>query len=417
MQLTIINLITTLFCSISLFCTSLSLYAQTTETPQAIKGLEFSICKGETIHLSSINQPPAIIQVVDEQAQDSDPKSSLENPSTLVINPTGPLIDYNCMPPVLEVIPNKDWTLDENGVLLLSPNETTSYKIKYVSVDQCPNGRPSNVTINVACNAQNNKITNDFEWLDDLTNDDGCGISLIDVYEKNNSKFVYVEAIDAKVLYYEDGSVLCTDARLCLNYYNLSNKKNSWSCEQMKDNEEAANKIFGTYNWLEREVDKANCTNETIAVYNMDTYKFIVIYNGYNGYKIYDETGTYSYFSAIGFSFLDDVKPQHSWACDGNFSIRKAANNSVEATSFQLFPNPTKNKVFLNLNNINATISNELAVNIYTVSGLQVLNIKPQDSGFFVHILELDISQLTKGMYVIELQSNDQLFYEKLLIE
>jgi len=420
MQLTISKLVFISLMNFSILYSSFSLYGQTSEPPQTIKGLEFSICKGDAVHLSSLHKPADIIKIVDENAGPSKPKNSLEDPSTLAIEPNGPLINYACIPPVLEVVPNKDWTLDENGVVVLSPAETTTYKIRYLSVDQCPNGRPSTVKINVACSVQNNAMTNDFEWLHNLVNEEGCGINLIDVYERNNSKFVYVEAINAKVLYYEDGSILCTDAKLCLDFYNLSNKKNSWSCKQVKENEDAANQIFGTYNWLENEVDKGNCSNESITVYSYGSYKFIVVYNGLNGYKIYDETGSFSYFTTVGFDFLGDFEAfkLYSWTCDDNFSVRtSSANKSVQSATFQLFPNPTKNEVFLNLDILDTNIYSDPKISIYSVSGQLMLKISPQEDDFFVHILELDVSTLIRGMYLVELQANDQLFYEKLLIE
>ncbi len=419
MQLTIGNLTNTLLLSIGVFFISFSVLAQTSENSQTTRGLEFSICRGEMVHLSAINQPPTVIQVVDENALPSKPKNSLENTSTLPVEPTGPMIDYNCSPPVLEVTPNTDWTLDENGVVVLLPTETTSYKIQYLSVDECPNGRPTNVTVNVACSAQNNSMIDNFLWLNELVNDEGCGISLIDVYEKNNSKFVYVEAIKGKVLYYEDGSVLCSDANLCLDFYNLSNKKNTWSCKQAKENEEAINQIYDTYPWLEKEVDKDNCTGETITVYDDGNFVFIVVYNGLDGYQIFDETGLYSYFSAVRFSFLDDFEPfkRYSWACNGDFSVRKPATKAIVTNSFKLYPNPTKNKVFLSLNLTKIPFFSKPMVKVYTTTGQLLMQTQGNEEDFFANIVELDVSSLTNGMYLIELQSNDHFSYEKLLIE
>jgi len=420
MRLTISNLTTIiLFLNFNILCSSLNVYAQTNETPQTIRGLEFSICKGETVQLSSLHQPPTVIQIVDENAQTSDPKNSLENPSTLTLEPNGPMIDYNCMPPVIEVVPDENWTLDENGAVVLSPLETTTYKVRYLSVDQCPNGRPTNITVNVACSVQNNRMADNFIWLNELINDEGCGINLIDVYEKNNSKFVYIEAINSKALYYEDGSVLCTDADLCLEVYNLSVKKNTWSCKQVKENEDAAHLIFSTYTWLEKEVDKENCANETIAVYDTGTYKFIVVYNGLNGYYIYDETGLYSYFTEIGLSYLDEFESfkLYGWACDGNFSVRKAATESNNTNAFQLFPNPTNGKVFLNLNPAKVPFFSKPTVSVYTISGQLLQQTQTQEDDFFVHLLELDVSSLNKGMYLVELKSNDNFSYEKLVVE
>jgi len=422
MRLTKSKLNNILFLNLFIFGASLIINAQTPQTPetsQTIRGLEFNICKGESIHLSSIHHPPAVIQITDESAQSSNPRNSLENPSTITIEPNGPLIDYTCMPPVLEVTPNKDWRIDENGVVILSPEETTTYKIRYLSVDQCPNGRPTNVTIQVACSTQNNRMTQDFVWLDELINDQGCGINLIDVYEKNNSKFLYVEAINSKALYYQDGSILCTDASLCLELYNLSVKKNSWSCKLMKENEEAANQIFATYSWLDKQIDKDNCGNETIAVYDTGLYKFVVVYNGVNGYTLYDETGTFSYFSPIGFTYLEEYEPfkTHSWACDGNFSVRKAATEPASTKAFQLFPNPASGKVFLNLNLAKVPFFSKPSISIYTISGQLLIQTQLQEDDLFVHIAELDVSNLNKGMYLVELRSNDNFSYEKLVVE
>jgi len=414
MQLATGNRTNLIFLSFSILYFSLGVNAQT------IRGLEFSICRGESVSLTSPRFPPSVIKIIDENATPiSDPKGDPEAISTLDFELTESLIDYYCNPPVLSVKPDTNWTLDENGGIVLSPYETTEYKIRYLSVDQCPNGPLAKVTVNVACNAQHNKIAEDFLWLDNLLNDDGCGISHIDVYEKNGSKFVYVEALSGKALYYQDGSILCTDATLCLNFYDLSNKKNTWSCKQLTENENAAIQIFNNYTWLEKLVDKENCIGETISVYDTGTYTFIVVYDAINGYKLYDNTGLYWYFSANGFNFLDEYEPFriHNWACDGNFSGRKGFSEEVSTNVFQLFPNPAKGKIFISLDKVKTNIYNEPIVNIYDVSGQQLLQVQPQANDFFVQILELDVSDLSKGMYLVELQLNDNFSFEKLVIE
>lgn len=131
---------------------------------------------------------------------------------------------------------------------------------------------------------------------------------------------------------------------------------------------------------------------------------------------MYEITGIFYYDSPTGFSYLENNNEYsiiEHWTCD-NTSQGRLSNSKTLDIALQIYPNPTKGKVFINLQehfNRNPVIS------IYDVTGKQVKRVQAAIDDLFVSVLELDISDFAKGLYLVKLKSNDTILMEKLLVE
>lgn len=83
-----------------------------------------------------------------------------------------------------------------------------------------------------------------------------------------------------------------------------------------------------------------------------------------------------------------------------------SVENANTEPSLSLFPNPAKNVLFI----LGGDESTTLEINIYNLLGQRVLNEKGKTR-------ILDISELKKGIYMIELTSNDFKIIKKLILE
>jgi len=323
---------------------------------------------------------------------------------------------YNCPPyNEVEVIPDENW---EGLYPSLFPSVTTEYLITHrVTNDpNCTSSLIRKIKVNIVCSAKNNHIAKDYPWLATLTNNDACEFSSIEVYEKGSSKYIYISSSDGKTLYFQNGTMLCKDSPNydCIEAYQLTNLVKSWSCDQASD--DTANdeqEIFNNYSWLNNLIDQGNCNDEVVTVYDAGSYKFVLIQNSM-GDRLYDASGKFYCFSSTGFSFLDGYGESsivEQWACNGHLSGRKAA---ATGQSFEVFPNPTKGKVSINLQE---HFNSNPVVTIYDVSGKKVLQIQPASVDLFASVFELDVSDFDKGMYLVEVHADYITKTEKLVIE
>jgi len=314
--------------------------------------------------------------------------------------------DYAC--PNYDTIivkPNIDW--EQSGLsVILDPKETTEYTITYkVTKDpHCNNVYTMKVKIEVieACSFSDDGIQNiqaEYPWVDTL--EDIC-INSIEVYEKNNTNYLVFNYPKSKRLYFQDGSRLCTDAPdySCLEAY------------QINENSEQA--VFDNYPWLTEKIDQSNCSNEIIYVYDADSYEFLIVKTDL-GESMYTSNGDIICFSAAGgFSFTDlydESRILNSWACEegvqGKLSTTKVQNQEI-----QIFPNPAKDKVFINLQKLTFE---QPVISIYDVQGKEVLQTSVAET--FADIVQLDVSDLNRGIYLLEVRSNDNVFTEKVIIK
>ncbi len=90
------------------------------------------------------------------------------------------------------------------------------------------------------------------------------------------------------------------------------------------------------------------------------------------------------------------------------------SKNENAAVSFDLFPNPAKHTVTLNLN---APSTSPLRVQVIDITGklVQEMTLTPTISGAFTQ--QVDISKLEKGLYTVLIKSNSSSGSHKLLVE
>jgi len=178
--------------------------------------------------------------------------------------------------------------------------------------------------------------------------------------------------------------------------------------------EEVNNTVFENYPWLSTYVNSNNCNGESIIVYNAGSYNFVLIQNGNEG-KLYfengtyycDETPTYSCVAAYGLSNV-----MNSWSCGGlqNQKLSQSFVNSyVKKMSFNIYPNPTSNKVFIDLPD-----QSYYQINLLDISG-KVL--KQTNTETNATAIELNVNDLPKGMYLVELRNELNSHIQKLIIE
>lgn len=75
-------------------------------------------------------------------------------------------------------------------------------------------------------------IFTDFSWLSDLVDPNNCSTVNITVYQSGIFQFVYIETSTSSILYFQDGTLYCTDAPNydCRAAYSLTTIADTWGC-------------------------------------------------------------------------------------------------------------------------------------------------------------------------------------------
>ena len=86
--------------------------------------------------------------------------------------------------------------------------------------------------------------------------------------------------------------------------------------------------------------------------------------------------------------------------------------NSLEKNlqSVQLFPNPATNKITISKT---ADLQKETIVSIYNIQGEMVIT----NTFYYQNIMEMDVSLLAKGVYIVKIQSEKGVGSRKLVIQ
>ncbi|CAM1374445.1 T9SS type A sorting domain-containing protein [Tenacibaculum xiamenense] len=86
-----------------------------------------------------------------------------------------------------------------------------------------------------------------------------------------------------------------------------------------------------------------------------------------------------------------------------DFAIEQTSlgvNDSEIANSFILYPNPSKDFIYLK---VNPLLDNELSISIFTIDGKEVPSTK--NEAFENNIRKIDVSNLAKGIYILKIQN------------
>jgi len=181
-----------------------------------------------------------------------------------------------------------------------------------------------------------------------------------------------------------------------------------------EDCEPGVNLIFTTYPWLTDFVDPDDCAGKNVYVYDADGYEFIVLKTDLAELLLSSEGKVYCISPTGGFSFVemyDESRIINSWACDEEYSGKLGATK-VQDQGIQIFPNPANNKVFISLQKLTFEQS---VISIYNVQGKQVLQTSSVDA--FAGIVQLDVSDLVKGIYLVKVRTGNSIATKKLLIQ
>ena len=160
-------------------------------------------------------------------------------------------------------------------------------------------------------------------WLISVVDPTDCTDETVVVYQSGSFNYFYIDG----VLYFQDGTFYCADSPgySCVSLYSLSAVVESWTCGQTAPNP-GQNPIFNDFSWLSSIVNPANCTNETVTVYQSGSFQYVYV----NG-SLYFQDGTFYCADSPGYS------------CVSLYGLSTVANSW---TCGETTPNPTPDPIF-----------------------------------------------------------------------
>ncbi len=187
------------------------------------------------------------------------------------------------------------------------------------------------------------------------------------------------------------------------------------------DSSEEANWVeFGPYNWinaLDLELDCSSDDMVEIVAYDMGAYSFVLIDDGSGLSLLYFEDGSIycsdsQSFSCADFYGLGSGTAELLWSCAGKTKeplMEEVAEQSLEMT---LYPNPGQGQFSLDCGGLNET---QYLLSIYDLQGRHVY--AQSYSVEREHMqLDLDLSMLETGMYLVQLASPENSVTKRLQI-
>ena len=94
-------------------------------------------------------------------------------------------------------------------------------------------------------------IFEQYPWIATFIDPNNCTTEKISEYENYGQNYLYIETDHCNALYAEDGSVFCIDTENfnCLDFYNLTNPINNWSCssDRLENNSRLSTADFKIY--------------------------------------------------------------------------------------------------------------------------------------------------------------------------
>lgn len=177
--------------------------------------------------------------------------------------------------------------------------------------------------------------------------------------------------------------------------------------------EPVTNAILETYPFLTTFIDLADCAGKSVYVYDADDYEFIIVKTHLAEILLTEEGKIYCMIPTGGFSFIelyDESRIIEQWSCEEGFE-EKFSVTEIQNQGIQIFPNPAKDKVFINLQQL--TFEHPV-IFIYDVQGKQVKQITSADA--FAGIVQLNVGDLERGIYLVEVRTSENILTQKLLI-
>jgi len=142
---------------------------------------------------------------------------------------------------------------------------------------------------------------------------------------------------------------------------------------------------------------------------------------------------TYSWDFGDGSPLVADPNPTHTYTANGTYSVQLIVTNScgsdttmqevnlstvsieeeILASAISLYPNPSNGQFNVSFDGLN---SDEVSVSVFTIDGKQVYK---QSFGAVMgqYLHSVDISQLAKGVYVVQINSEGHVLHKRLVVE
>ena len=162
----------------------------------------------------------------------------------------------------------------------------------------------------------------EFLFLSNIVDRNDCAGTTIDVYESGVFNFIHITNADGGELYFQDGTLFCTDAEnfSCIDAYGLDTPIASIECEENGGGSTSQPDIATDFPWISDVIDFSNCNGTIVELYQFGSQVFPYIITD-DSAVLYSNTGQLYCTSALpNFDCIDIYglsAPIDTWRCDG----------------------------------------------------------------------------------------------------
>ncbi len=261
-----------------------------------------------------------------------------------------------------------------------------------------------------------NNLLDTYPWLNVLVDGDQCSEgTIIDQYAFGVYKFLHIKYPNGEGdLYFENGTFYCADAAnySCIKGYNFGDPVATLVCGENSGGEPVDpqnQSLFNTYDWIEGMVNPSNCTS-TITEYQYSTNHYFIFIETVDEANLYYQDGTLYCTNSLTYSCLDAYglsTPNQFYQCK-NSANKKATIKEINR--LHIYPNPSTGIFNVNVSKINAS---QTKIYIADIQGKQLRHFNINEAQ---QTIQLDLSDLEKGIYLIRLQSEHTFKTSKIII-
>jgi len=236
-------------------------------------------------------------------------------------------------------------------------------------------------------------------------------------------RYYFIELMDGRIFdpYFADGLDLVPreGQRIHFNYEinndvttpcTISESPITITCMEL-----IAGSILDEFSWLRSLIDENDCGDASVSLYNVGNYYFVYVATESSG-TLYYQDGTFYCSDSSGRScrsLYNLADPEQVWNCNNNGNSRVVPNFSRAPKPLETFilrPNPAVDKVFIDL----PSSSSDYEIKLMDISGKLLKQI---NSRAYSTTLEVDVTALSQGIYLVELKDGINKFTQKLVIK
>ncbi len=280
-----------------------------------------------------------------------------------------------------------------------------------------------------------NPIFENYPWLYNIIDVNNCEGTTATNHYLNGFYYISVVTEEGSALYFEDGTLYCTDAPnfSCLDAYGITSSFAPWTCGDATPEPPNNQADFGAYTWLNNLIDLEDCCNNlSVTEYTLGNYQYLYIATdmGCTGMEgmLYDQNGTlyctdYPGFDCVATYGLPSSSANVLWTCtqdrpEGMLGENTEENgsrlsNEADFLEFTVYPNPSNGRFWVNLEEQS---EHPQSILIYNVQG-QILEQIDIPANSWEQRYEFDLSHQTPGIYLIERQSNYERSIQRISIQ